>query len=119
MTNTSPLHGDAAYNRLLGEWLARPDVRIARALKSLEWSTAEALFQKLEVTSPQIAEYARALARLVKSGHIEHRAPPECYRLARELATPPRAPVAVPSTPGTDGEEREGWFFWRGTWRKV
>lgn len=119
MTATDASYSDARYTRVLGEWLARPDVRISRALKSMEWVTAEVIFAAVTDDPLEFPMCAKALARLVKSGHVLRRGDPAVFRLEVELPVPRPAQSDAPAKPGTEGEERPGWFFWRGSWRRA
>lgn len=121
MTSTAH-HGELAQDDALAldAWLQRPDVRLVRALRHLEWMTADQIFESIKIAPREIPLFARALARLVESGHVRRTGEPGYYHLERDLEppAPPRARNTAPIVPGNDGEERNGWFFWRGSWRR-
>ena len=120
MANTAH-HGERAHDDVLAldAWLQRPDVRLTRALKPREWSTATDLFGALDLKHSEWGAYQVVLARLVLTGHVR-RGDGEVtrYLLVRDLAPPGPASKRPPDHPGIEGEERQGWFFWRGTWRR-
>lgn len=129
MTGTSH-HGELAADLTLAldAWLQKPNVRITRALKKTEWSTTQDLFGALDLRASDLGLYRQVLGQLVGSGNIERgggHGVPVRYRLLRALTPPGTVPVTPivtekpPREPGRDGEECEGWFFWRGSWRKL
>lgn len=108
------------------EWLERPGVRIARALKHFDAATTEELWLAMELPTEcgsVINTYAKGLERLVDSGHVQREGSGRAtrYRLVKELVAPTLAAALAADGhlgEGYEGEERDDHFFWRGTWRK-
>ena len=122
MTNTAH-HGERAIDDTLAldAWLQRPEVRIARRLGSLDRPTAAQLFAALDIGWSEHDAYEQALVKLIKDGNVEGDIDEDSvvrYRLVRELSPPVRRKTRPIGT-GLEREEREGWFFWRGTWRPL
>jgi hypothetical protein len=111
---------ESERTRALDEWLTRPDVRIARCLKQLDWATASDLFSALDLKHAEYDEFERALSSLVTSGHVLKRSYDGglFYQLRNELEPPRPNDGSKPTRPGVrDGEELGAWFWWRGSWR--
>ena len=108
------------HQQVLSEWYASADVHVARALSVPdEWLNEAQIFAGCPGPATCWPEYAAALARLAVSGHVVELG--GRYKLERPLRPPSLADtrMAKPHHPGVDGECRDGWFCWRGTWRRL
>jgi hypothetical protein len=107
---------EEAYTRALSEWLDRPDVRLTRVLKHLDWPSATEIFSALDLPLAEYEAYQQVLADVVRAGHVTRRLEDGAFRYRLFLEIPPPG-RAMPTTPGYEGQELGEYFFWRGAWR--